>query len=256
MAFPRSLDTKAMTEYALCLSFELVVHREAAEYYELPELPQVIFNAMLLNESEKLGVLQGRVIRQPSLSSIGALSNLSEFSKLNFAHRPDRGRVRELAHGEFPISGFPYPSSINTTSFSYIGYSSIHLYKGSGIKGRAISIPVSLVSMAFPSIYNTREMANYMRESASHLPCPLPEDFHALYPCFSLSEAEGAAANFELPKIVQATIYAMLLNEAGELGMAYDFTTEGLKSALAGRRWSTFEVWMGCVNHVLRAVKL
>ncbi|KAJ8420065.1 hypothetical protein Cgig2_028999 [Carnegiea gigantea] len=32
---------------------------QAAEYYELPELPQVIFNAMLLNEAEKLGVPHG-----------------------------------------------------------------------------------------------------------------------------------------------------------------------------------------------------
>ena len=36
---------------------------EAAEDYELPELPQVIFYAMLLNEAERLGVLQGRLLQ-------------------------------------------------------------------------------------------------------------------------------------------------------------------------------------------------
>ncbi|KAJ8432369.1 hypothetical protein Cgig2_021903 [Carnegiea gigantea] len=35
----------------------------AAAYYELPELPQAIFYAMLLNEAEKLGVLHGPRLR-------------------------------------------------------------------------------------------------------------------------------------------------------------------------------------------------
>ncbi|KAJ8424550.1 hypothetical protein Cgig2_011564 [Carnegiea gigantea] len=37
--------------------------RCAAEYYRLPELSQVIFYAMLLNEAERLGVLQGQRLR-------------------------------------------------------------------------------------------------------------------------------------------------------------------------------------------------
>jgi len=63
--------------------------------------------------------------------------------------------------------------------------------------------------MAFPSIYNTREMANYVRESfisrwrsAARPPRPLLEEFHVLCPRFSLSKAEGTAADFELPEIV------------------------------------------------------
>ena len=36
---------------------------QAAEHYELPELPQVIFYAILLNEAEKLGVLHGSRLR-------------------------------------------------------------------------------------------------------------------------------------------------------------------------------------------------
>jgi len=35
---------------------------EAAGCFELPELPQVIFYAMLLNEAVKLGVLHGRTL--------------------------------------------------------------------------------------------------------------------------------------------------------------------------------------------------
>ncbi|KAJ8438040.1 hypothetical protein Cgig2_014169 [Carnegiea gigantea] len=103
---------------------------------------------------------------------------------------------------------------------------------------RAISTPIFLINMAFPPIYNTREMANYARESfiwrwrsASRLPSPLPEDFHALCPRFSLSEAEGAAADFELPEILQATFYAMLLNGAVESrGMAKTMSTPRIRS--------------------------
>ena len=36
---------------------------DAAKYYELPELPQVIFYTILLNEAKRLGVLQGWALR-------------------------------------------------------------------------------------------------------------------------------------------------------------------------------------------------
>ena len=92
-------------------------------------------------------------------------------------------------------------------------------------------------------------MADHVREffvwrwrRASPPPRPLPEDFHALCPRFSLPEAEGTAADFELPEMVQAIFYAMLLNEAIELSVVRGFIVEGLKSALMGLRWSSFEV--------------
>jgi len=66
--------------------------------------------------------------------------------------------------------------------------------------------------MAFPPLSDTMEMVDYVRESfiwcwrratrPSHL---LPEDYHILCPHFSLPEAEGAAADFELLEMVQAT---------------------------------------------------
>ena len=117
--------------------------------------------------------------------------------------------------------------------------------------------------MAFPHMYNTKEIADYVRESfvwrwrrALCLPRPFPEDFHALCPRFLLSESEGATADFWLPKMVQAIFYAMLLNKAVKMGVVPGFSNEGLKSALVGLRWSTFEVWMSCVDHVLREAQL
>jgi len=76
-------------------------------------------------------------------------------------------------------------------------------------KGRQkmLGTHISPFIMAFPPLYDTREMADYVRESfiwrwtkATHLPRPLPEDYHVLCLCFSLPDVEGAVANFELPK--------------------------------------------------------
>lgn len=53
--------------------------------------------------------------------------------------------------------------------------------------------------------------------SAPHLLCPLPEDYRELCPCFTSSEAEEAARDFDLLEMVQATFYAMLFNDAMEL---------------------------------------
>ncbi|KAJ8425728.1 hypothetical protein Cgig2_001027 [Carnegiea gigantea] len=271
----------------LCPSFELAVAREAAEYYELPELPKNLGSC----KDERSGLWS-----QPSLSSIGAPLNresgytVTEFSKLDSVHRSDRVRVRELvgkkrvrrwsqrmrarplegrphlrvAHRDFPISSFPYPPSINTTSFSHIGYSSIHFSRGSGIKYREINRHTCFPCQYGVPSYLQHEGDGQLHEGVLHLALegrfasasPLSRRFSRLMPRFLLSKAEGAAADFELPEIVQVTFYAMLLNEVVELGVAYDFTAKSLKSSLVGLRWSTFEVWMGCVDHVLRAAQL
>ena len=46
----------------LCPDFNLAMEKEYAQIYELPELPQVVFRAMLLNDTMKLSVLSGRII--------------------------------------------------------------------------------------------------------------------------------------------------------------------------------------------------
>ncbi|KAJ8449165.1 hypothetical protein Cgig2_027167 [Carnegiea gigantea] len=146
----------------------------------------------------------------PSLSSVGAPSNhgsgytATEFSKLDSIHRPDWGRVRELIDKKRvrrwsqrmrarPLGGRPHLRVVSSR-----GYSSIHLSRGSGIKYReSRGTPISVVSMAFPPVYNMREMTNYVRKSfiwrwrsASRLLRLLPKDFHALCPRFLLSKAE------------------------------------------------------------------
>ncbi|KAJ8424979.1 hypothetical protein Cgig2_031928 [Carnegiea gigantea] len=246
---------------------------------------------MLLNEVERLGVLQGQALRslESALTELrwGAFESWiwlfgDRIYEARFRPKVDlgenagvgrqeessgRGMTGGLAIGFLGVSlvfSSPNSSSINTTSLSHIGCSSVHHSGGVGDNiGRVVSVPVPLVSMAFPPIHSIKEMANYVREtfiwrwrSASRPPRPLPEDSHVLCPRFSLVEAENAATEFELPEMVQVTFYAMLLNEAVELGMTHEYTAESMKSSLAGLRWSTFEVWMDCMNCILRGAQL
>ncbi|KAJ8437859.1 hypothetical protein Cgig2_002993 [Carnegiea gigantea] len=273
MAFSRSFDTKAMSEFvirhfswdqrgkafppsplpkdfrSLCPDFDLAMAEQAAEYYELPELPQVIFHAMLLNEAEKLGVLHG-----PRLRSLEVA-------------------LTELHWGAFKSWIWLFGDRVYKARF--------HPKSASGEGARAcrkaeslsegvqtqeeLSVTVYTVSMAFPPIPNMREMANYVKEtfiwcwrSASRPPRPFPKDFNMLCLCFSLAEAEAEAAPAELEmlEIIQATFYAMLLNEMFELGVVHEYTVERMKSSLVGLRWSTFEVWMRIMDEVIRGMQL
>ena len=102
--------------------------------------------------------------------------------------------------------------------------------------------------MSFPLIRNTKKMALYLRETlgwhrrdAVQPPRPLPENFPGLCPDFSLLEAEQAAAELGLPELVQATFYAMLLNDAIEFSAAHEFTGDEMKSVLMDLKWSSFE---------------
>ncbi|KAJ8426452.1 hypothetical protein Cgig2_031101 [Carnegiea gigantea] len=117
--------------------------------------------------------------------------------------------------------------------------------------------------MAFPPLHDTSEMTDFVRESftwhwrrATCLPCPLLDDYQDLCPRFSLPEAERAALDFELPEMVQATFYAMLLNDAVELGIVSGFLTDDLKSSLEGLRWTSFEAWLSHTSHDLREAQL
>ncbi|KAJ8422319.1 hypothetical protein Cgig2_027688 [Carnegiea gigantea] len=86
MGFPRSLETDEMTFYVLenfewdqrefafpplllpydykdlCPDFNLAAAEEAAQDFLLPEIPEVVFYAMLLNDAVKIGVLCGGMI--------------------------------------------------------------------------------------------------------------------------------------------------------------------------------------------------
>ncbi|KAJ8424793.1 hypothetical protein Cgig2_017309 [Carnegiea gigantea] len=117
MAFPHSLDTKAMSEYvtrhfAWDRHFELAVAEEAAKYYELPELPQVIFYAIPLNEAQRLGDGRFDHWSRPSLSSVRALLRhgsdylVTGSTRLDSAQRVVQGRGREPILPQFLLDKY------------------------------------------------------------------------------------------------------------------------------------------------------
>ncbi|KAJ8421808.1 hypothetical protein Cgig2_016546 [Carnegiea gigantea] len=93
--------------------------------------------------------------------------------------------------------------------------------------------------MVFPYFRSTKEMADHVRETFNwHLrgavspPRPLLENYRDLCLDFIISDAEEAAHDFRIPKIVQAVFYAMVVNQALELGVLSRALAEDLKLAL------------------------
>ncbi|KAJ8424355.1 hypothetical protein Cgig2_015739 [Carnegiea gigantea] len=120
----------------------------------------------------------------------------------------------------------------------------IHLPRGSGIKHRESDIRscAGVLCLVLEESFASASSAS--------------RRFPPLCLCFSLPEAESAAADFELPEMVQAIFYDMLLSEAIKLGVLRDFIAKGMKSALGDLRWSSFKVWMSCVDHELTEPQL
>ncbi|KAJ8441277.1 LOW QUALITY PROTEIN: hypothetical protein Cgig2_013692 [Carnegiea gigantea] len=234
----------------LCPSYELAVAEEAAEDYELPELPQVIFYVMLLNEAERLVSAVTKLrwstfelwvwLYGERIFEARFQMKVTPEESLGAGLQEESSEVEPEGEGS-ACEGATSPSTdekhrrkwynrrggkANNDWYAYFffhhGVSSPLQYQGDG----RLWLHARLV--------------------------PLPEDYHILCPCFSLPAVEGAAADFELPKIVQATFYAMLLNEAVELGVVHDFMADGLRSALVGLRCSSFEVWMSRIDRKLR----
>ncbi|KAJ8446284.1 hypothetical protein Cgig2_005815 [Carnegiea gigantea] len=92
-----------------------------------------------------------------------------------------------------------------------------------------------LVPDGFPSFLTS----NLRR--AARPPRPLPKDYRHLCLYFLLEDAKDDTRDFQIPELVQAIFYAMVVNEALELHILSRGSTKGLKSAFTGLRWSTFE---------------
>ncbi|KAJ8427499.1 hypothetical protein Cgig2_028170 [Carnegiea gigantea] len=229
MAFPHSLSTGEMAEYvtyhfewdrrrvaflpspllkdfsALCPSYELAVAKEAARHFELPELPQVIFYAMLLNEVERLGVLHRRTLRlnRDRIFEARFWAKVEQKEESSRAGQEEEGSEAEREEESLATEGAASPSDDNK------------LERGQERERRQ------------------RESLCWRR--ATRPPRPLLNNYQDLCPCFSLPGAERAALDFELPEMVQAMFYIILLNDAIELGIVSGFLTDDLKSTLEGR---------------------
>ncbi|KAJ8429899.1 hypothetical protein Cgig2_008784 [Carnegiea gigantea] len=107
------------------------------------------------------------------------------------------------------------------------------------------------------------EMTNHVRETfkwhlrgASHPPWSLPENYQDLCLGFALSDAEEAAYDFDILKMIQATFDAMVVNDALELGIMNRDMVGALKLALEGLRWLIFKSWLRINKHALLGTQL
>ncbi|KAJ8427752.1 hypothetical protein Cgig2_008556 [Carnegiea gigantea] len=86
---------------------------------------------------------------------------------------------------------------------------------------RTAVIEVGKRSMSsFPNFLDTTQAAEYpLREFSPLRPKLLPLNFHGLCPNFDHLMVMQFAHTCHIPKMVQATFYAIVLNEAAELGL-------------------------------------
>ncbi|KAJ8436181.1 hypothetical protein Cgig2_010425 [Carnegiea gigantea] len=183
---------------ALCLSYELAVAEGATWSFELSELPQVIFYAMLLSEAERLGVLHRWTLH----IIVSALT--------------------ELRWSTFEAYVWPNGDQILEAQFWEEAEQEDDSSDAEGA--------------ASPS-----DDGKWQWRSTTCSPRPLPNDYRDLCPRFTLSDAERAALDFELPEMVHATFYGVLLNDVIELGIVSGPMAVDLKLTLDGLRSASFE---------------
>jgi len=80
--------------------------------------------------------------------------------------------------------------------------------------------------MVFPPFRSFEKMVDHVSETfkwhlrgASRPPQSLPKNYHDLCPGFTLSDEEEAARDFNIPKMIQANFYAMVVNDSLGLGV-------------------------------------
>ena len=112
----------------------------------------------------------------------------------------------------------------------------------------------------FPNFASTEQVAEYvrdtfhwtLRESLALGPKPLPMDYHGLCPCFDLRVATRYAHNSNILEMVQAIFYAVVVDNATELGLLRRLTMDCMISTMRKLDWNAVESWLGDIDHRLR----
>ncbi|KAJ8429913.1 hypothetical protein Cgig2_025343 [Carnegiea gigantea] len=186
-------------------------------------MPQVMFLAMLLNDTVTLGILCGWLIDVMELP------------------------LKELQWSIFQVWA-RYPT---TNSDQEEEENSSEREKCSTERNSTL-----LFIMAFPPFHNIEEMANHVRKTfkwhlrrASRSSRLLIEDYQHLCPTFTVPDAEEAACDFDI-----RYFHAVVINDAVELSVVSRDMVEALKLTLKGLQWTTFKSWLSVKKHdVLKA---
>jgi len=68
--------------------------------------------------------------------------------------------------------------------------------------------------------------------------------------------AEGPARDFRISEMTQAIFYAMVLNDAVELGVMSRDAADALTLVLECLNWDVFEFWLGMKEDTLRRAQI
>ncbi|KAJ8436709.1 hypothetical protein Cgig2_027380 [Carnegiea gigantea] len=205
---------------------------------------EVIFYAMLLTKAKKLGFYTGECSKpwnRPLLSSAGVPLNhgggyMARFRpKAKSEESSEKGSEVEQKGQRSAIEGAA--SLLTMISWSEATMS---------LHARPVAPFISFFFLYI--LCHHQEIADHVRGSfiwrfrrVVRPSSPLLEDFQELCPHFLLPEAERATLDFKLLEMIQATFYAMLMNDVVELGIVDDFMADGLASTLVRLGWMSFE---------------
>ncbi|KAJ8446987.1 hypothetical protein Cgig2_006615 [Carnegiea gigantea] len=200
----------------LCLHFTLPDVERTVLDFELPEMVQVIFYAMLLNDAIKLGVVSSPMVADLKLTLEG-------------------------------LRWSPFESWLGSSSRGLV---KAQLRQWTPERKRTEVIEGGEERMAsFPTFLDTMHVAEYVRDNfhrplrESSVLCPklLHLNFHGLCPNFDFLVAMQFAHATHIPKMVQAFFYAMVINEAMELKLSSRATMDFMTSNLRPSRSSSSE---------------
>ncbi|KAJ8428639.1 hypothetical protein Cgig2_017138 [Carnegiea gigantea] len=82
-----------------------------------------------------------------------------------------------------------------------------------------------------------------LRETSAQRPRPLPEDHLIFSLSFNLGMATRYAQDSNIPEMVQAIFYAMVVNKVAERGIMCRILAKYLMWALQQLHWGPFEFW-------------
>ena len=104
--------------------------------------------------------------------------------------------------------------------------------------------------MVFPNCLSTEQADDYIRETfkwhlrgARHPFCPLPDNYFYLCPYFDLDMAKESTRDFCIAEMTYVVFYAMVVNDAFELGVVNRELAKHLKSSLECIWWYMCEAW-------------
>ncbi|KAJ8425979.1 hypothetical protein Cgig2_029026 [Carnegiea gigantea] len=195
----------------LCLDFNLAAAKEAAWDFRLPEISQVVFFAMLLNDAVELDTLHGWMteIMESALKEL-QFSTFKEWVRHNKgnilrAHCPKMDSDQE----EGSESGDASSLSSNDDKKFYVAQAEWHFGFVTPSRGvLSFALPIPFIKMGLGPPWKA---ANYVRKTfkwpmrgAVRPPQLLLDNYHELYLHLDLAVAKEAARDFHIPEMIQA----------------------------------------------------